>query len=327
MFTLPKILTGFQRGRAPFGEGVRGASSPSPAPVTLLDGGMGQELIRRAGDPPSPLWATRVMLDHPHLVGEIHRDYFAAGSTVATTNSYALHHDRLRPNAHDHRFHDLFDAALTIAEGARAAHGSGRLAGSTGPLGASYRPEIFPDHDTGTALYAEVAAILAPRVDLIVGETVASIAHARALVAGVRRAAPGTPLWLALTVQDRDGTRLRSGEALADIAPHLQGVDAVLVNCSAPEAIDQSMPVLAALGLPFGGYGNGFQMITDDFLKDNPTDDVLKNRPEMTPERYADFAMGWVAHGATIVGGCCETGPGHIAEIARRLRAAGHRIV
>jgi S-methylmethionine-dependent homocysteine/selenocysteine methylase len=31
--------------------------------------------------------------------------------------------------------------------------------------------------------------------------------------------------------------------------------------------------------------------------------------------------------GATIVGGCCETGPAHIAELARRLKGAGHRVV
>jgi homocysteine S-methyltransferase len=37
--------------------------------------------------------------------------------------------------------------------------------------------------------------------------------------------------------------------------------------------------------------------------------------------------MGWVDAGATIVGGCCEVGPAHIAELARRLTAAGHKIV
>ena len=30
-------------------------------------------------------------------------------------------------------------------------------------------------------------------------------------------------------------------------------------------------------------------------------------------------ALGWIDRGATIVGGCCEIGPAHIAEIARRL--------
>ena len=59
---------------------------------TLLDGGMGQEQVARSGDEPTPLWATRVMLDHPGLVRDIHADYFAAGATIATTNTYAIHH-------------------------------------------------------------------------------------------------------------------------------------------------------------------------------------------------------------------------------------------
>ncbi|MGB0438582.1 MAG: homocysteine S-methyltransferase family protein, partial [Paracoccaceae bacterium] len=44
--------------------------------VTLLDGGMGQELIARSPDAPTPLWSTRVMLDHPDIVRAVHDDYF-----------------------------------------------------------------------------------------------------------------------------------------------------------------------------------------------------------------------------------------------------------
>jgi len=295
--------------------------------VILLDGGMGQELIRRAGDPPSPLWATRVMLDHPGLVQTVHADYFAAGATIATANTYAIHRDRLVKFGLDHRFAELHDRALAEAEAARAAHGSGRIAGSLGPLVASYRPDTLPPHDTAAALYAEVAGLLAPRCDLLIGETVASLAHARALIEGARRAAPDTPLWLSVTVEDRDGTRLRSGEPVAGLDAFAPLVDALLANCSAPEAMDQAVPILAKLGKPCGAYANGFQQITADFLKDSPTVDALSSRPEMTPDRYADFALGWVGMGATIVGGCCETGPEHIATLARRLIAAGHSIV
>lgn len=324
---LSPIRTGFPKGAvAPFGEGFRGASSPPKPTITLLDGGMGQELIRRGGDQPSPLWATRVMIDHPGLVRAIHADYFAAGASLATTNTYAIHHDRFLKFGLDHRFADFFDAALTQAEEARDAHGKGLIAGSTGPLVASYRPDTLPPHAEAVAKYAEVAAILAPRCDLIVGETVASVAHARAVIAGVHQGAPGKTLWLSVTVDDRDGTQLRSGEPLAALEPLVAQVDAVLANCSAPEAMDQAMPVLAGFGRPFGAYANGFRQITSDFLKDNPTVDMLSNRPEMTPDRYADFAMGWIARGATLVGGCCETGPDHIAAIAHRLRAAGYLI-
>jgi len=288
---------------------------------------MGQELLRRSGDDPSPLWATRVMIDHPGLVRAIHADYFAAGATIATTNTYAIHHDRLVKFALDHRFAQLHAAALSEAEAARAAHGSGRIAGSLGPLVASYRPDTLPPHAEAVGQYAEVAALLASRVDLLIGETVASVAHARALVEGARQAAPDLELWLSVTVEDSNGSRLRSGEPISALAEVARDVDAVLANCSAPEAMDQAMPHLAALGRPFGAYANGFQQITEDFLKDNPTVDALTARPEMTPDRYADFAMGWVRAGATIVGGCCETEPAHIVELARRLRAAGHPIV
>ncbi len=295
--------------------------------ITLLDGGMGQELLARSGDAPTPLWATKVMMDHPGLVRDVHAAYFAAGATVATTNTYAIHHDRLLKAGLDDRFATLHMQALAEAAAARAAHGAGRIAGSLGPLVASYRPETHPPHDAAVANYAEIGGLLAPAVDVLLAETVASLAHARAVLEGAQ--AGGRPVWLSVTVDDEDGARLRSGEAVADLGPVLAkaGAAAVLANCSAPEAMAAALEVLGGFGLPYGAYANGFRQITKEFLKDDPTADALEARPEMTPELYADFAMRWVGMGATIVGGCCETGPAHIAEIARRLKAAGHRIV
>jgi homocysteine S-methyltransferase len=293
--------------------------------ITLLDGGMGQELIARSGDAPTPLWATQVMIDHPGLVQAIHADYFAAGATVATTNTYALHHDRLAGSGAEGRFAALHRQALTEARAARDMAGRGRIAGSIGPLGASYRADVGPDHATATRLYAEVARILAPHTDVILGETIASLAQARALL---EAALPtGRPVWLSVTVDDSDGRRLRSGEAVADLAAIARdGASAVLANCSAPEAMEAALQSLSAAGLPFGCYANGFQQITDDFLKDKPTVDALHARPEMVPELYADFAEHWVRQGATIIGGCCETTPAHIAAIARRLTDRGYAL-
>ena len=293
--------------------------------ITLLDGGMGQELLARSGDAPTPLWATQVMIDHPGLVQAVHADYFAAGATMATTNTYALHHDRLAGTAAETRFAALHAQALVEARAARDAAGRGRLAGSIGPLGASYRADVGPDHDRATRLYAEVAGIIAPQVDVILGETIATLAQARALL---EAALPtGRPVWLSVTVDDRDGTRLRSGEPVAGFAAIARdGASAVLANCSAPEAMAAALEALSAADLPFGCYANGFQKITEDFLKDKPTVDALQARPEMVPELYADFAEHWVRQGATIIGGCCETTPAHIAAIARRLTDKGYRL-
>jgi homocysteine S-methyltransferase len=286
---------------------------------------MGQELVHRAGDRPTPLWSTQVMMDHPGLVEAVHSDYFAAGATIATTNTYAIHHDRLLGTGLEGDFDILHDKALSEAEAARKAHGSGRIAGSIGPLRASYRPDLHPVPNVAVPLFSEVAQRLAPRCDLLLFETIASVAQARdALKAGrsTRR-----PVWLALTVSDSDGTRLRSGEALSDTLDTVAQADAVLVNCSAPEAVTRAMPIIAEAQIPFGGYANGFVQITEDFLKDKPTVDTLQTRRDMGPRAYTGYVLEWIAAGATIVGGCCEVGPAHIAEVAHRLRAAGHTIV
>jgi homocysteine S-methyltransferase len=291
--------------------------------ITLLDGGMGQELIRRAGDAPTPLWSTQVMMDRPGLVQQVHEDYFAAGATVATTNTYAIHRDRLRRAGIEERFEALHHAALAEAQAARRP--GTLIAGSIGPLAASYRPDIHPAHADAVPLYAEVARILAPGVDLMICETVASLAHARAALEGAREA--GKPVWLALTLDDEDGTRLRSGEPVEEALVIAQdGAAAILANCSAPEAMPAALMRFARATLPFGAYANGFTRITKEFLQDAPTVDALQPRRDMGPEIYASHVMAWVQMGATIVGGCCETGPAHIAEIARRLRAAGHAI-
>lgn len=285
--------------------------------VTLLDGGMGQELLARSRLSPTPLWATDVMRAQPDLVAAVHADYFAAGAGIATANTYAIHRDRLARAGIEDQFEALHDIALRQAEAARAAHGRGRIAGSVGPLGASYRADVAPAHAAAVALYAEVAGLLAPRCDLLIAETVASLAQARALMEALP--GRGVPVWLAFTVDDEDGRHLRSGEPLADVLPMLDGVAAVLANCSAPEAMPAALEVLGRSGLPFGAYANGFTQITKEFLKDAPTVDALSARRDMGPALYADHAMGWIDRGASIVGGCCEVGPAHIAEIAARL--------
>ena len=62
---------------------------------TILDGGMGQELIRRGAPRSGELWSAWAMLENPELVSGVHADYVAAGCDVLTTNTYATFADRL----------------------------------------------------------------------------------------------------------------------------------------------------------------------------------------------------------------------------------------
>lgn len=285
--------------------------------ITFLDGGMGQELVHRSGASPTPLWATQVMIDAPHLVRDIHADYFAAGANIATTNTYAIHRDRLEGTPFEDRFEDLHRLAVDMAIEARAAHGSGQVAGSIGPLGASYRADVQPPHDIAVARMAEIANLLAPSCDMLLFETVISAAQTRAALDAVHGL--GKPLWIAFSVDDEDGSRLRSGEALADAVALCEDAAVLLANCSAPEAMPAALDILKTSGKQVGAYANAFTRITKEFLKDKSTVDALSARRDMGPEEYADQAGTWVASGATVLGGCCETGPAHIAELSRRF--------
>lgn len=297
------------------------------AEITLLDGGMGQELVARSGDEPTPLWATRVMIDHPGMVAAIHDDYFAAGASVATTNTYNILHDRLQRVGMDEQFHALHLRALMEAHEARARAGRGIIAGSMGPLGESYRPDLTPPVEVSAAQYAEKARIMAPHVDVVLIETMSSLDLAKGALIGAQAA--GKPVWLSVSVHDRDGTKLRSGEPVAGLAEVLKAAPAaaVLANCSMPEAMAAAMGALKGLGLPFGAYANGFSEISHLPLPENDGAPDYCARHDLSPERYVAFAMGWVAQGATIVGGCCEVGPAHITALAKALREAGHVIV
>ncbi len=288
--------------------------------ITLLDGGMGQELISRYGKPPTPLWATYVMMNEPALVGDIHRDYFSAGAQVATTNTYAIHRDRLQRQEPELEgmFEKLHQQACQLAADARDKHGDGKIAGSIGPLGFSYRPDIdFPPEEVASS-FAEIVKIHEPYVDFHLIETVSSMQHAKGCLMGTTISSK--PVWLGITVDDEDGTKLRSGEALSKIKPIVEeySPDVLLINCSTPEAVSQAVPVLSGFGIPFGAYANGFTYITSSFTE-SETVDQLEARKDLGPEKYADFCEQWIAQGASVIGGCCEVGPKHIAELKRRF--------
>ncbi|MCP5073593.1 MAG: homocysteine S-methyltransferase family protein [Rhodobacteraceae bacterium] len=289
--------------------------------ITILDGSIGQELVHRSGTAATPWWSTTVMLEQPELVRQLHADYFAAGADVATTNTYAVLPDRLGDSGFEDKLTGLLNTAAREARAARDAFGSGKVAGSLGPLGASYRTDFSHTREEARELYHDVISTLDHWVDFFLAETVTSIAQARNVVDVIDHWS-NKPGWISFSVDDEDGTKLRSGEdlraalALVD-EPY---VEAVLINCCRPEAVAAALEILRDAGKPFGAYANGFTKITDAFLEEMPTVDVLTAREDLSPQRYADFVESWIKLGATIVGGCCEVGPAHIAEITRRVR-------
>ena len=298
--------------------------------VTLLDGGMGQELVRRSSQPAHPQWGAWVMMHEPAIVQGLHEDYLRAGARAITLNAYSINRSRLAAFDMPERLAELQGIAIDLARRARDAVGvDAAIAGCLPPLVGSYHPELLPPDPELLEEYREIVSLQAPHVDVVLCETMSKASEGA--MAATAAAESGKPVWVAWTLDEEPGPdghpRLRSGETVAEALAALDGIaiDAVLFNCCPPEAITAGMPELASDGRPFGGYANAFTPIPKEFVL-GETVDMIGKRTDLGPEAYAGHVIGWVETGATIVGGCCETGPAHIAEIARRLKAAGHAI-
>ncbi|XDZ66300.1 homocysteine S-methyltransferase family protein [Alphaproteobacteria bacterium LSUCC0684] len=293
------------------------------ASITLLDGGLGQEIQKKTGASAHPLWSVKVMMEQPSIVSDVHREFIAAGADAIAVNTYTATPQRLAANGHPDWFEPAQKMALDLAAQARDAAGRVvHICGCLPPLVASYRADKSLDYTASLESFRSIVAIEKDRVDVFFIETMAKISEAEAAIDAAKES--GKPVFVGFTVEDDDGNLLRSGENLADAVAMVRSRDiaGVMVNCSYPEAVTRAMPVLADAGIRFGGYANGFTSIAA--LDPGTTVDRLQARTDLTPEIYGDFVFSWIEAGATIVGGCCEVGPGHIRHLHERLEAGGY---
>ena len=288
----------------------------------LLDGGMGQEIVNRGGKGGYGEWAVAAVYEDADLVREIHCDYIRAGADVITTNTYGTTRIRLRHAGIEDRFEQLARFAGVLAVAARAECGrlDVKVAASLPPLEASYVNEFALSFDETAAQYGELMDLLAPYVDIYLGETLSTSFESRAFLAAA--AARDKTAWLALTLGDHGSTNLRGGESLETVIGDLGDAppDALLINCTTPDSISRALPILRARGIPYGAYANGFVEIPDDWEEEGGVVQ-LSSRADLPPEVYAGHAAGWLDAGASIVGGCCEIGPAHIARLRQLIDA------
>ncbi len=298
--------------------------------IILLEGGTGQELLNRSTNKAPQRWSAEYLLTEPDLVRAVHRDYIAAGARVLTINAYSATFTRMALLAEEDRVPMLQRLACDLALAARddaGASGVGvAIAGCLPPLNGTYRPDRVRPYEVNLAEYRRLVELQTPHVDLFRCETLSSSREARA--AATAAAESGRPVWVAWTLRDDGAPLLRSGETIAEANAALADlpIAAVLANCSPPETIAAAMPELVASGRPAGGYANGFMPIPATFLPGRTLSQVTV-RQDLDPAAYAAIALRWIEAGARIVGGCCETGPAHIAYLRDRLGAAGHVIV
>ncbi|NEA22815.1 methionine synthase [Actinomadura bangladeshensis] len=309
--------------------------------IAVLDGAWGT-MLQGAGLTPEDYRGDRIGGDHPKdvtgdpdllnltrpdVILDVHRQYLDAGADITTTNTFTATSIGQADYGLEGLVHEMNVQGARLARQAADEYGGRFVAGSVGPLNVTlslsprvedpaYRAVTF---DQVKDAYAQqIAGLAEGGVDLLLIETIFDTLNAKAAIAAAREVAPELPLWISVTIVDLSGRTL-SGQTVEAFWRSIEHAEPLVVgvNCSLGAAeMRPHVEDLARLagtyvashpnaGLPnaFGGYDE---------------------TPEETSGLLRDFAASGMVN---LVGGCCGTGPAHIAAIAEAVRGMAPREV
>jgi homocysteine S-methyltransferase len=278
--------------------------------VVVCDGAMGSELLGRL---PAGALLDLAPHQHPAEVLAVHLAYLEAGAELIETASFAASRPRLARDNAGELVEAVNSAAVKLARQAREISGRDCLvAGSIGPLAGV----IDIDEPDGLRVvldaHREQAEILAGRgADLLILETFFRLDELRRAVAAVREVTD-LPLVAMMTFPTERPPHTYSEQAAQiDTLAELELL-ALGVNCSpGPMGALEILRATRQTATPLAAMPNAGVLSRRDgriFM------------PPATPTYLARFARQAAAQGASLVGGCCGTGPDHIAAIAEALR-------
>lgn len=280
----------------------------------LIDGAMGGAIEDAGIDVKNALWGSVALLSSEGLATNdaIHAAYRAAGAELVIANSHNLSLEHCRQWLHAHPERRAAPADFLAETNGRAIASARRAGGLVaGCIASPDRPYTT----TATLTAEQITARLRPQFEVLVelapDVVMFEMLTTEADVEGVANLVDDrVPVTVGLVCR-ADG-RMRSGARIRDAVARLDGrVAAFFVQCTPMDEVDRPLDALLdAASSPVGVYANDGRVWRDGAW----------HGARASADRYAEAALRWCRAGATIVGGCCGTGPAHIAAIRDRIR-------
>lgn len=273
--------------------------------VKVFDGAMGT-MLQDAGiaDQPCPEYACII---NAEAVRQIHRAYIDAGADIIETNTFGANPIKLAEFGLADRTEELNIKAVQVARSACGEHT--QLAGSVGPLGALIAPLGDLDFDVAVAAYArQIAALSSAGVDYILLETMIDLQEMRAALLAAKSVC-SVPVICQMTFEEN--ARTVTGTDVITMVKTLEalGADVVGINCSLGPK--QLLPLIETMAqhtnLPISVQPNAGMPVLVEGRTVFPLGAV----------EMAKYTPALLQAGATYIGGCCGTTPGHIHEIKK----------
>lgn len=271
-----------------------------------------------------------VVLEHPDLVEQLHREFVHAGSDVVEAFTYYGHREKLRLIGRERDLEPMNRTALRIAK--KVARTTGTLFAGNICNTTTYVLDDTATHRASRKMFDEqVQWAVDAGVDFIIGETYSHGGEALIGLETIKAAKVPAVITLAIHTSGRT----REGWDPVDACRKLEdgGAQVVGLNCSrGPRTM---LPLLkrirkavkcqmAALPVP---YRTTSKEPTFQSLSDKRCDCVPGDHPfpialdPFTCNRFeiAEFGKAAYAAGVRYLGVCCGAGPHHIRALAEAL--------
>lgn len=289
--------------------------------------------LERRGYLQAGAYVPEVVLEHPDVVAQLHREFLRAGSDVIEAFTYYGHRAKLRLIGKEDKLEPLQRNALAIATSVAAeAEGEPPLVAGNICNTNVYEPGSGAADKEVRAMFDEqVAWAVEAGVDYIVAETLSHYGEAQLALDAIKQS--GLPAVVTFGVH-REGL-LRDDMSVEEGCQRLEQAGAGVVGMNCERGPHSMMPILertrklvschmAALPVP---YRTTETQPTFQSLEDPACDCIPDNRPfpvaldPFTCNRYemAKFAREAYDKDIRYLGVCCGGAPHHVRAIAEAL--------
>ena len=296
------------------------------AKTRILDGGMGQELLSRGLKPKGSLWSATALIDKKYhqFIVDAHLDFIKSGVDVIVTNNFAARRIRMVQNKVENQFNYANEKAGELALKAKEISKKNVLI--AGSLPAQNDTYVLDQRDKKIIEkgFYEQATLLKPFVDFYYLDVLCGSKECEIALNVTEKF--NLPVLVGLHVK-KNG-KLPSNESISEVVEKCRNKNwlGLVLACVSPEIIENSINEIKKLEIPFGYKANLWKTedpvpihkftSSADKIGTNPAE-AMGTRDEYTGLKFLDFSKKMMHKGATILGGCCETKPFHIKEIAK----------
>ena len=279
--------------------------------VVICDGAMGTMLFQRGlkpGDCPEIL-----NLTNPGILREIAREYFEAGASIITSNTFGASPLKLADYGLEDKTEEINKAGAEIVRD--VAGDNAYVGGDCGPTGKLLVP--FGDTDPAEiyeGFERQINSLVNAKVDLILIETMTDLQEAMLAVKAAKNISSDIPVAVTLTFDETPrGFFTIMGNSIEDAVKGLSGAGADIIGSNCGNGLMNmikiakefkkysSIPILiqSNAGIPESKEGKLWFPESSEFFR------------EKIPQL--------LEAGVSVIGGCCGTTPEYIRAIKQKI--------